>query len=53
MPLSNSVKYIIIDKMKDVAYWDRMPIKEVFEEAMVDRVKKYEKKSGTLKSRPK
>lgn len=51
-------KYIIIgkteliSKMKDIAYWDRLAIKEVFEEAMGDRVKKYEKKNGLLKSRP-
>lgn len=48
-------KYIIIgkteliSKMKDIAYWDRLAIKEVFEEAMIDRVKKYEKKNGPLK----
>jgi hypothetical protein len=42
----------LVGKMKDIAYWDRMPIKEVFEEAMVDRVKKYEKKSGPLKPQP-
>lgn len=44
-------KTVLIDKMKDIAYWDRLAIKEVFEEAMVDRVKKYEKKRGPLKSR--
>ena len=38
--------------MKDIAYWDRVTIKEVFEEAMVDRVKKYEKKNGLLKPIP-
>lgn len=52
-------KYIIIakteliDKMKDIAYWDRLAIKEVYQEAIEDRVKKYEKKSGQLKSPPK
>lgn len=51
-------KYIIIakteliGKMKDVAYWDRLTIKEVFEDAMIDRVKKHEKKSGPLKPVP-
>ena len=51
-------KYIIIAKtdsismMKDVAYWDRLTIKEVYEEAIQDRIKKYEKKSGKLKKRP-
>ncbi len=50
-------KYIIIAKtesieaMKDVAYWERLTIKDTFEEAMADRVKKYEKKNGPLKKR--
>jgi len=30
--------------MKDVAYWDRLSIKDVYAEAIDDRVKKYEKK---------
>jgi len=39
--------------VKDIAYWDRLAIKEVFEESMVDWVTKYEKKSGGLKPTPK
>ena len=52
-------KYIVIVKttsleaIKNVAYWDRLTIKDTFEEAMTDRVKKYEKKNGPLKARPK
>lgn len=52
-------RYIIIlksdsiEKMKTVAFWDRLAIKEVFEQAIADRVAKYEKKNGPLKSRPK
>ena len=52
-------KYIIIgkteliEKMKDIAYWDRLTIKEVFHEAMTDRVRKYEKKNGVVKARTK
>jgi hypothetical protein len=39
--------------MKDIAYWDRLAIKEVFEKAMTDRVKKSEKKSVPIKPIPK
>lgn len=52
-------KYIFIGKstsieaMKDIAYWDRLTIKDVYEEAIQDRKAKYEKKNGPLKSRPK
>jgi len=52
-------KYIIIAKtssiqaMKDIAYWDRLTIKETFEEAIQDRKAKYEKKNGPLKAAPK
>jgi hypothetical protein len=51
-------KYIItaktelITKMKGIAYWDRLTIKEVYEEAILDRIKKFEKKSGTLRPIP-
>jgi len=41
-----------IDSMKDIAYWDRLTIKETFEEAMQDRIAKFEKKNGPLKKRP-
>lgn len=50
-------KYIVIlktdsiEKMKNLAYWDRMTIKEAFEQAIADRVTKYEKKNGPLKKR--
>jgi len=52
-------KYIIIattdriDRMKDVAYWDRLNIKDVYAEAIDDRIKKFEKKNGALKKRGK
>ena len=52
-------KYIVIlktasiERMKDLAYWDRLTIKETFEQAIADRIAKYEKKNGPLKSRPK
>lgn len=51
-------KYIIIAKtgdieaMKNIAYWDRLTIKEVFAQAIADRVTKFERRNGSLKSRP-
>lgn len=52
-------KYIVIMKTedvesaKDLAYWERLTIKEVFANAIADYKTKYEKKNGPLKSRPK
>lgn len=52
-------KYIIIastadiETMKNIAYWDRLTIKEAFAGAIADYKAKYEKKNGVLKSRPK
>ena len=52
-------KYIVIlkttsiEQMKDIAYWERLAIKEAYEQAIADRVAKYEKKNGPLKPRPK
>lgn len=51
------MKYIIIAKtedieaMKDLAYWNRLTIKEAFAEAIADYKAKYVKKNGPLKSR--
>jgi len=47
-----TLKTEMIDKMKDVAYWDRLTLKQTYSEAVEDRIKKYEKKSGNLKGRP-
>lgn len=52
-------KYIVIMKTEDVeaaknlAYWERLTIKEVFANALADYKARYEKKNGPLKSRPK
>lgn len=52
-------KYIIIAKaediqaMKDLAYWNRLTIKEAYAEAIADYKAKYVKKNGPLKTRPK
>jgi len=46
------IKTELLEKVKAVAYWERLTIKDTFEEAAIDRVKKYEKKSGLLKAIP-
>lgn len=43
----------IIEKVKDLAYWDRLMIKEVVGAALRDYLQKYEKKNGAIKPRPK
>ncbi|HEY4063209.1 MAG TPA: hypothetical protein VGM30_14985 [Puia sp.] len=47
------IKTPLIAKMKDLAYWERLTIKEVYEEAITGRIARYEKKNGPVKSRPK
>lgn len=52
-------KYIIIattddiEAMKNIAYWERLTIKEAYAAAIADYKAKYVKKNGPLKSRPK
>ena len=43
----------LLDKLKAIAYWDRVLIKEVVNTALQDIVAKYEKKSGAIKPIPK
>ena len=42
-----------IEAMKDLSYWERLPIKDIYEQAIQDRINKYEKKNGKLQPRPK
>jgi predicted ArsR family transcriptional regulator len=42
----------LLDKLKAIAYWDRVLIKEVINSALQDVVAKYEKKNGTVKPIP-
>jgi hypothetical protein len=42
----------LLDKLKAMAYWDRVLIKEVINSALQDAVAKYEKKNGTVKPIP-
>lgn len=43
----------LLDKLKAIAYWDRVLIKDVVNTALQDVVAKYEKKNGDIKPIPK
>jgi len=43
----------LLEKLKAIAYWDRVLIKDVINSALQDIVAKYEKKSGVIKPIPK
>jgi len=43
----------LLDKLKAIAYWDRVLIKDVINTALQDRVDKYEEKNGDIKPIPK
>ena len=43
----------LLDKLKAIAYWDRVLIKDVVNTALQDTVAKYEKKNGDVKPIPK
>jgi hypothetical protein len=43
----------LLEKLKAIAYWDRVLIKEVINTALQEAVSKYEKKNGEIKSIPK
>jgi hypothetical protein len=43
----------LLDKLKAMAYWDRLLIKEVVDTALQDAVAKYEEKNGAIKPIPK
>lgn len=51
-------KYIVIlsvediEAMKNIAYWDRLTIKDAYSQAIADYKAKYERKNGKLKPRP-
>jgi hypothetical protein len=41
-----------LEKLKRIAYWDRLLIKEVVNQALERAVKDYEKKNGTIEPIP-
>jgi hypothetical protein len=43
----------LLEKLKAIAYWERLLIKDVFNSAMEEAVSKYEKKHGEIKPIPK
>ena len=43
----------ILDKIKAMAYWDRLLIKDVLNNALQDAIIKFEKKNGNIKPIPK
>lgn len=43
----------LLEKLKAIAYWDRVLIKDVVNGALQEAVVKYEKKSGDVKPIPK
>jgi hypothetical protein len=43
----------LLDKLKAMAYWERLLIKDVINTALEETVAKYEKKSGAIKPIPK
>jgi len=43
----------LLDKLKAIAYWDRILIKDVMNTALEEAVTKYEKKNGAIKPIPK
>lgn len=43
----------LLEKLKAMAYWDRLLIKDVVNTALQDAIVKYEKKSGVINPIPK
>jgi hypothetical protein len=43
----------VLEKVKAIAYWERVKIKDVVATALMDSIKKYEKNNGAVKLIPK
>jgi hypothetical protein len=43
----------LLEKLKAIAYWDRVLIKDVINASLVETVARYEKKNGAIKPIPK
>jgi predicted nucleic acid-binding protein len=41
-----------LEKLKSIAYWDRLLIKDVVAQALEDYLTRYEKKNGAIKPAP-
>jgi len=42
----------LLEKMKSVAYWDRVLIKDIANQALEEYIARYEKKNGEIKAMP-
>lgn len=42
----------ILEKLKAIAYWERLLIKDIINQAFEDTIAKYEKKNGSVSSIP-
>ena len=43
----------LLEKMKALAYWDRVLIKDIINQALQEHISRHEKKNGEIKSMPK
>jgi hypothetical protein len=43
----------LLEKLKAVAYWDRVLIKDIINQALEEHIARYEKKNGEIKAMPK
>ena len=43
----------LLEKMKSLAYWDRVLIKDIINQALEEHIARYEKKNGEIKAMPK
>ncbi len=43
----------LLEKMKALAYWDRVLIKDIINQALEEHIARYEKKNGEIKAMPK
>lgn len=43
----------LLDKLKGISYWDRVPIKDLVDAALLEAITKYERKNGDIKLVPK
>lgn len=43
----------LLEKVKAIAYWERIRIKDVVDRALLQAIAEYEKKSGPIKPTPK
>jgi hypothetical protein len=46
------IKEELLDKLKAIAYWDRILIKDVVNTALQEAIDKHEKKNGSIKPIP-